>query len=192
MLRDQRFELVDDLGPAAELEVGVDPCLDGRDPPLAEEPDLLLRELLEREIFERIAAPQRERGTQELCALLRGRALGLVDEPVEAREVELLRVGAQHVAGRLELDRARSERLAQSGNVVLQRGGRGLRSLPGPELLDEPVARHGLVRVEQQVGEESSGQPPRQLDRPAVLDDRQRAKDSELHVAFVALSRTAE
>ena len=80
---DQLLELVEELGAASELEVRRDPVLDRREAALREQRDLLLRKLLEGEILERIAAPERERRAQQLRTLLQRRALGLFDEPLE-------------------------------------------------------------------------------------------------------------
>ena len=154
MLGDQRLELVDELRVAAELEVGVDPRLDRREPALTEVRDLLLRELFERKILERVATPQRQRGAQQLGTRLCRRSLRLLHEAVEAREIEPLRIDTQDVTGRLELDRLGPERLAQARDVVLQRCRRRLRRTAAPERLDQSVARNRFVRMQQQIGEQ--------------------------------------
>ena len=74
MLRDEAFELADELSAAAQLEIGVDPFLQGLQPELLEAADLALGEALESEVAERWAPPQRERLAQQprplLCVLL--------------------------------------------------------------------------------------------------------------------------
>ena len=53
MLAYERLELTDDVAVPAELEVGVDPLLEGDEPQLLEPPDLRLCEVVERELRER-------------------------------------------------------------------------------------------------------------------------------------------
>ena len=71
MLADERLELADDVAVSAELEVGVDPLLERDEPQLLEPADLRLREVVERELRERRASPERERADEQLAALLR-------------------------------------------------------------------------------------------------------------------------
>ena len=61
VVADERLELADHVAVAAELEVGVDPLLAGDEPQLLEASDLRLREVVERELGERRAAPELER-----------------------------------------------------------------------------------------------------------------------------------
>ena len=74
MLADERLELGDDVGRAAELDVGRDPLLDRDEAQLVEPADLGLRPVLERELGERRAAPERERPEEQRAALVRGGA----------------------------------------------------------------------------------------------------------------------
>ena len=69
--RDERLELADDVAVAAELEVGVDPLLDRDEAQLLEPADLRLRQVVERELGERRAAPERERADEQRAALVR-------------------------------------------------------------------------------------------------------------------------
>jgi hypothetical protein len=149
---DETLQLADELGVAAEGEVGVDAGLERREPQLVQARDLGLQRLLGRQVGERRAAPQRERGAQERGGVLdaagrRGRA-GVGDALLEALEVELARGDAQEVAGAARLeDAARGglEQLAQRDDVHLQRlertVGRGL----APQRVDQPVAGDNLV-----------------------------------------------
>src|SRR5205823_5735290 len=91
MSRDGRFEVADELPVTSVLELRVGPFLERGEPKLLEPLDLRLRERFEREVGERRAAPEREGGAKLPRALGRLGALRLVDEAVEAREVELVR-----------------------------------------------------------------------------------------------------
>ena len=71
MLPDERLELRDDVGGAAELDVGRDPLLPGDEAELVEPPCLGLRPVLEGELGERRATPEVERPKEERSALLR-------------------------------------------------------------------------------------------------------------------------
>ena len=72
-----------------ERELGVDPLLDRDEPQLLEPLDLAAGELLVREVAERVAAPERERGLERLERLgrLAGgiRAPPLLEQPLERR-----------------------------------------------------------------------------------------------------------
>ena len=89
VLGDQRLELADQVGVAAEREVGLDPFLDRRQAQVLEPSDLCLRERLERELGQRRAAPERERLVQRVGGALRRRrrerptAFG--EQPLERR-----------------------------------------------------------------------------------------------------------
>src|ERR671934_2170885 len=102
---DELLELVDELSAVTEFELGVDARLDRGEAALAEERDLLLCEFLELKVFERLAAPERQRSAQEFGALLRRRTLCFVHQSLEPRQIEAFRIDAQDVARRLELDR---------------------------------------------------------------------------------------
>ena len=61
MAGDLRLELADQLGAAAQREIGLDPVLERRQPLLLEPRDLRLRERLVGHVGQRRAAPDRER-----------------------------------------------------------------------------------------------------------------------------------
>ena len=115
---DERLELGGDCRVAAFGEVEVDTRLEGGEAGLVEAGGLDLREGLRREVCERRAAPERER-----CArIMRG------DQPLEPRDVELVRLDADEVARgtrrRSDLPRSRCEARERAP------GGRSARS-PG-------------------------------------------------------------
>ena len=85
MVRDERLELADERGVAAQLELGVDPLLDRREPELVEPRSLDLEARLVAEVGERRAAPELERAAQRLGALGRRLREGLLPQALEAR-----------------------------------------------------------------------------------------------------------
>ena len=89
VLARQRLQLADELVVAADREIGVDPVLERGQPQLAEPRDLALDERLVGQVGQRRPAPQRERRAQLLRRRRGIRAVGLGDEPLKAREVEL-------------------------------------------------------------------------------------------------------
>ena len=71
MLGDQRLQLADQLGVAAERQVGLDPLLERRQPQILEPAALDPRERLLAELGQRRAAPQPERLAQQARRTLR-------------------------------------------------------------------------------------------------------------------------
>jgi hypothetical protein len=186
---DELLQLTDELARGAQLEVGVHPLLERRESRLLQAADLVAGERLEGEVLERRPPPERQRGAELLGALTRLGPACLGREPLEARQVELLRIDAQQISGGLGDDQLRTDRLSQPRDVVLQRGAGGLRWRRPPDLVDQPVGRDDLVRVQQQVCEQGAQPLPVQRDSAAVLDDRQWAENAEFdgNVAVVAL-----
>jgi PHD/YefM family antitoxin component YafN of YafNO toxin-antitoxin module len=58
---------------------------------------------------------------------------------------------------------------------------RGRRRALAPEVVDEPVDRHSLVRVEKQECEQSTLLPAAEWEWMALADDLERTKDAEIH-----------
>ena len=89
VLGDQRLELADQLGVAAEREVGLDPLLERRQPQVLEPAALGLGERLVRELGERRPAPERERLAQHrrgpFRVAVRERLAPLGEQPLERR-----------------------------------------------------------------------------------------------------------
>ena len=189
MLLGELFQLADQLASGAQLEVGVHPLLERLESRLLEAADLVAGERLEREVLERRPPPERERGAELLCPFARLGPACLRGETFEARQVELLRVDAQQISGRLGDDQLRTDRLSQPRDVVLQGGAGGLRWRRPPNLVNQPVGRDDLVRVQQQVCEQGAQPLSVERDGAAVLDDRQWAENAEFdgNVAVVAL-----
>ena len=93
----------------AQLDLRLDPVLEGGQPELVEAGDLVLQEALEREVGERRPAPQRERVAQCGRALCGRQRPCVADEPLEPTGVDRPRVEAQHVPGRACLDQVPTE-----------------------------------------------------------------------------------
>src|SRR5436190_21714081 len=128
MLRDQPRQLLDQLGTTTELQLRIHTLLDRGHIALAQLPDLRLGELLERQVLERPPPPQPERGAQQPSAILDFREMSLTHQPVEAREIEPLRIDPQHIPRRLQLDQLRPEELPQCRNLYVQRRRRRART----------------------------------------------------------------
>ena len=153
MLGDERLELRHELRMLPEREVGVDPPLDRQQVQLLEARDRRLRERLVGEIGERGPAPERERLAQQLGGRGGIGRAGLLDEALEAVDVELLGVEPERRSRARRVTRQRgagAERLAQPRDARLERRRTLLRRLARPQLLDQPVRRDDLVRVEEQ------------------------------------------
>ena len=138
---------------APECELRVVEKLDRAQPSLLELRRLRLVHGLSRQVGERRADPERE-GTAEILGRV-GRTPGserrcrLLREPLEPAEVELRRIEGQAVARPVPLDALGAERPAQPVDVDLQRRHRGPRRLVAPERVNQPVARHDRVRIQQ-------------------------------------------
>ena len=105
-------------------------------PELFEPPDFGLRELLERELCECGAPPERERSLEELAALLGAGAARIVELHLEAACVHVVRLHAEDVSRRSCLQDVGPELLPQARDGVLERGRRGLRRSLAPEQID--------------------------------------------------------
>ena len=119
MRPDRRRELPDELGVPAVGELALEPSFQRGQTQLLEARDLALREVLEREVGERRAAPQCQR---LLVAVLR-------EQLAEAVQVELVRRDTQHVAGRPRLEPA--GRRAAAAASTRSRAARSPRSAGG-------------------------------------------------------------
>ena len=155
---------------AAFGEVEVDTRLEGGEAGLVEAGGLDLREGLRREVCERRAAPERER-----CArIMRG------DQPLEPRDVELVRLDADEVARGTRHDPICPDRAAKRVNVHLEGVRRAPRGRLAPDPVDQAVGRDGLVRMEQQLSKQRAG--PRTAERHrhvVVVKHLQRPQQAE-------------
>jgi Protein kinase domain len=187
MLADEGLELRDELGGAPECEVSVDASLERDEPQLLETKDLRLRERLVRDVGERRAAPESECLTENSFGGFGRRPLSLLDQVLEAEQVELEGPDSDHVAGLAGDDRVtRGEQLAEPGHVVLQRVASRFGSSFPPQLFDQPVGRDDLVRAGEQQGQQRPLPRSAERERTALLDDLERSQDPELHVSSPA------
>ena len=175
MLEDQRLELSDQLAVAATREVGLDPLLERDEPQLLEPRDLRLGERLVRQVAQRGTAPERERPAQLVRRGLRLVGPRLAEQALEAVQIELPGIDAEEVAGRARDEPALAQLLAEPGHVDLDRLRRGGRRATGPQRVDQPVARHGLVRAQQQDREQATLSTAAEREHGLVLEHLERA-----------------
>ena len=102
MLERQDRQLVDELGVVPQLNVRLNPCLQGDEMHLLQTADLWQREVLEADLRQRRAAPQFQRRTQVRGGALRvagtKRALSVANSGTEDFSIELAGVQRQEVA----------------------------------------------------------------------------------------------
>ena len=114
VLADEHLELSDELGVTAEREVGFESTLERPKAELFEARNLSLRERLLGEVGKRRPAPKVESFAQPLRRRLGRHPLRLLDEQLEAEQVELVWTDADQVTRLLRDNRlVRSERLAE-------------------------------------------------------------------------------
>ena len=168
VLADQRLELGDDVGRVPELDVRRDPLLDGDESQLVEPADLALRPVLEGELGQRRAAPEREGLHEQRASFLRCRTPRVAQEPLEAMHVDLVTRHGEQVPRWAEQEDVRPERLPQRDDAVLHRRRRVLRRLGAVELVDELLGRHHPARAQEQRDEQRAlASAPRERSPPA-------------------------
>jgi hypothetical protein len=184
---DERVELRQDVGVAPDPEIGVDAILDRPEAYLLEPCDLGARELVVRELRQSLPAPERQRlaepQTGRPRVALECRA-GVGSEALETARVELAVVEPQHVPRRMGDDRPSelgTECPTKLGDEVLERLRGGRRRIPGPELVDQPVAGDDLAAVQHEEHQERPLSPSAELDPPAVRPDLERPEDPYVH-----------
>jgi hypothetical protein len=193
MLGHERLELSDQLVMTPELEIGVDPELDGGGSDLLQPRDRGLRELLVREVREGRTAPLRQRLPQAF-GRLSGQPAGqqappLVHQSLEAVEVERLRLDPQDVPGRPRREHVRRERPAQTRDVDAQRVAAPIARLVSPEVVDQAVGGDDLVGVQEQHRQKPARLGPAQWELTAVVPRLERSQDPELHAARLRAGR---
>ena len=182
LLDEESLDLSDELGVAAEREVGADAVLEGGEPQLLEAPALCGGEFVVGEVDERRASPQRERLAEKA-----GGVGGVVcpggrrEERLEAARVDLGGTDLQLVSRRPGQQSVTSEQLAETRDVELyhRRGGRW-RPL-APERIDQLVGRDHLVWPQEQHRQQGALLAAAERDRPAALDGFERPQEQELH-----------
>ena len=129
------------------------------------------------------APPDIECLAQLVAGIRGGRSSSLCDELLEANDVELIRLNPEAISGRARLDAIRTKRLAQLRHVHLQRGLSRCRRRLTPQLVDQSVTRHHLIRVQGQDRKHGALSRPADVKRAAVLHNLQRTENPELHLA---------
>jgi hypothetical protein len=182
MLADQHLQLADQVGVAAERQVGLDPLLQCSDAQLLEASAFDLGERLAGELRQRGTAPQFECLAQQPRRSLGVRPPRVADQPLEAEQVDRLGIRAEQIAGRPRHERLGREQLAQPRHVDLDDRDRRLRRLIPPQLVDQPLTRDNPVRVQEQQREQRALLRTSQRKQPIALVDLERSEDPELHL----------
>jgi hypothetical protein len=187
VLSDQSFQFADEIRISTRFEIGVDPRLDDSDAKLFQPRDVLRKRRLKGDVGQRRTTPDRERVRQLGGALFCRHWLGIADETLEAIDIDLSWVGAEHVAPSTCGDNVRPKDLTKTRNVVAQ-GRRGiLRCAPTPKLIDEPIASDDLVCMQHQKRKHSSLLGPTDLDLSISVPDLERAENTKVHSSNLAL-----
>ena len=110
------------------------------------------------------------------------RGLPAPRELLEALDVELAGLDAHEVSGRAGHDPVGAERRTERMDVHLERVQRPGRRRLAPDPVDQPVGGDGLVRLEEQLGEQGTGPRAPQRNRDAVVVEHlQRPQQTEFH-----------
>ena len=170
---------------ASERDQPVRPIGLSRGSELVEPADLGLRERFEAKVGECVASPEGERGRQRPLCLSIAVAVeerpSLGREPPELDSVQLAGPEAKEIAAANGLDPVCTEGLAEPGHVHLDalRGVR--RASRPPQLLDDPVYRERLVRVDGKQREKRSFSAGSDGHLAAVVHDCERPQQAHLH-----------
>ena len=103
------------------------------------------------------------------------------DEPLEAPQVERVRLDLDQVAGRTGDEDVRREHLAEVRDVRLEDVDRCLGRLLAPELVDQAIARDDLVRSGEEERKQRALPRAAQGERVPAVDCLERPEDPELH-----------
>jgi hypothetical protein len=133
VLADERFELTDHLLMRPQRELGVDTFLERAQPQLLEP----LRLTLEVDVRERGPAPERQRFPEQARRTRGLGAPGLRPQRLEAVQVDRFGRNVERIARVARRDRVVAERLAQAGDVDVQRGHGRRRRRVAPQFVDE-------------------------------------------------------
>ena len=117
---------------ATELEIGLDPLLDGGETQLLQAKPLTPGERMAFELSERRALPHAECLAQSGGSGGRFQAACLSDESLEPLQVELAWLDAERVSRGTRLDPVAAQELSQLRDVNLEGCARGVRRLPAP------------------------------------------------------------
>ena len=186
------LELADEVVMVSERQVGVHAILQGASMQLLEARDLRLGKRLVPELGERRTAPQSQ------CAVkrpARGARIAVRQSPptgvqqcLKPLDIELLGLDAQHVPGEQRVTTTLrapvvrpGSRPAQPRNGHLESPDRLLAVLAAPQLIDQVVARHHLVGIQQQQGEQRSLLWAPKRESPVAVGHLDRPQDAKVH-----------
>ncbi len=174
-----------ELVATAELELRVCPRLERTKPFLLERRKLSAEGCVACELRQNVTAPQRQSicellGRHEEVSLL-ARATGACDEPAKAQEIELIRRDTEPVTIPERLDSIGAEHLPEVRDTDLQRVASACRRVRGPERVDQPIGRNGLICAEQQKSEYAALLGPRERQHVSAVMDDERSEQSKLH-----------
>ena len=181
VLADQQLQFADELGTRAKREIRLDPLLEGFEPKLLEPSDLGLRPGLVGELGQRLSSPERERLPQHRVRVGRGGSPRSPDELLEPEQVERPRIGSELVRRGGGPDHDAAQRPAELQDVLLQDLRRGGGRSSAPQIVDQAVTRHELVRVEEQDREERTLLRRVQGNHAALGDRLEWPEDAEFH-----------
>jgi len=148
VLRYKPFELADEPAVVAEYEPRLDELFTRGGSQFLQSRNISLNSGFERKICKRRAAPQVERRL-ELGRSMFGRVGGarIREQVLETMKIEALVFHVDRVAGGHRPHHVRPERLAELGDLVLQRAQGCLRRLLAPDVGQQPVSRGELARA---------------------------------------------
>jgi hypothetical protein len=110
------------------------------------------------------------------------RRFSLGDQPLEAKQVDLIRVDPDQVSRLLRQDQtSHAVQLPQLRDVVLKRVRRGRRRPRRPQRIDQAVDRHSTVWREQESPEQCTLLGTAEHNHAAAVDDFERSQDPKLH-----------
>jgi hypothetical protein len=186
----QGVEFGDALGVPAAGQVGLDAVFERGEARFLQASRFGAGEGSVGHIGERGAPPQSEgcsQGRRRLFLLTGGGLFpGLFDQGLKADAVDVHRVDANDVAGRLgdddSLATALPQRFPQPGDVDPQGVGRPLRRVFSPQVVGQGLGRHHPVGRQQQKGEDRPFAVAPDSDADAsVADDLEGTENAELH-----------
>ena len=185
MRGDQRLQLAGHLGVTSELEVGVDSVLDRGEAQVVEPAAFDLGEGLSSELRQSRPAPERDRLADRVRGAVRSargeRGATVPDEALEADQVDGLRLHLEQVAGCTRHEGPVGQELPQAREIDLHARHRGLGRLVSPQLVDQPLARDHMVRVQDQQREQRPLLGTSERKRPPGVQSFQRSEDPVLH-----------
>ena len=182
---DESLQLADRFGLAPHREHGLEASLERLESQALQPSDLRTCERLRGEVGERGAAPESKRLGQARLGL--GERLGpkcglpAGEESLEHVDVDDAWGDTEDVSGLLRGEPAVvAEEPTELRDVDLDAVRRGHGRVVSPECVDEPVAGHDAIALEQEQGEHAALLLPAEGERAAVVEDLQRPQHSEL------------